>query len=1256
MILNLLKPADSLNKTLRKKSITRGEFENFKQQLTTLFNRFKPGETEENQKNLIADFLKDTFYKTSNEVNTKARIDLAIFGGKSAADSVEVMIEVKRQSNKAEMITHQRPNTKALHELLLYYLDERIKNNNHSVKNLIATNITEWYIFDGLQFEKLFYENKKLLNEYNEWDQGKTGVASTEWFYSQVIKPMFDDDEIELTATYINLNDASELLEQIDEINLSYYFKIFSPEFLLKKSYTNDSNVLNKSFYNELLYLIGLEESRETGRKIIQRVKPEYRQPGSLLENTINILKVRDRISNLDNPAIYGTNEEEQIFSVALELCITWLNRILFLKLLESQLITYHGNENSRRFINRVAISDFDELNELFFEVLAVRRNDRDKTVKARFSEVPYLNSSLFEESELERKTIIIADLKDRLTLPYFSNTVLKDENGMKLSGSVSTLSYLLDFLDSYDFGSERNEIIKEQQKTIINSSVLGLIFEKINGYKDGSVYTPGFVTMFMSKNAVRRSVINLFNRKFGWNCTNLTELYNSVSRIAVKEANDVFNEFRVCDPAVGSGHMLVSVLNEIIAFKSELGILSDRNGRVLRGYEAVVENDELVLYAENELFSYNVKSNESQRVQEAIFHEKQLIIENSLFGVDINPKSVMICRLRLWIELLKNSYFTAESGYKELETLPNIDINIKTGNSLVSRFTLVDKTDPRNVQYFQKLKMAAERYKHQVLLYKSTHDKQSRKLIEKNISGLKEQFRDMVIPSDKDYLRLTQKEKELEHEPFIFGESDKEAWNEKVRTITAEIEQLRTVYESKLTTLYGNAFEWRFEFPEVLDENGNFRGFDLIIGNPPYIRQEAIRELKDYLKEHFEVYEGTADLLTYFVELGYLLLKPEAVLHFIISNKFTRTKYGAKLRDFLTGKVKINHFIDLSGFPVFDEATVDAAIISFEKKFNENNDLIYVHPVTEQQVFELENSLNEGILIKQYDMKSGGWTFHVGSQSNIKKRVESQGTRIKEFGITINYGIKTGLNEAFIIDSETVRRLLNEDRKAGEIIKPLLRGRDITKFSFNNPDIWLLNVHNGFTNFDGERIPPVNVKDFSSVSNFLSKFDEKLALRADKGVTKYNLRDCSYLADFAKPKIIYPNMTKYMPFYLDTEGFYTNQKCFILTGKNLHYLTAFFNSNLFKFCFRDNFPELLGGTRELSKVFFEQIPVKPISDNDEKPFIELVERVTNLKKADKGTDTTQIENRIDSLVYDYYEILQSEREMIDEKIREWFG
>ncbi len=218
-----------------------------------------------------------------------------------------------------------------------------------------------------------------------------------------------------------------------------------------------------------------------------------------------------DLVNNFDKPSLYGTSRQERLFNVAMELCITWINRILFLKLLEAQLLSYHKKDKAYEFLSIARVPNYDVLNKLFFQVLAKKHDERSESVNRDFGAVPFLNSSLFETSEVEQKTLRISGLEPDLKIPVLTSTVLKNDNGKRIFGELDPLEYLFRFLNAYDFSSEGSEEIQEENKSLINASVLGLIFEKINGYKDGSFFTPGFITMYMCRETLRRAVVSKF-------------------------------------------------------------------------------------------------------------------------------------------------------------------------------------------------------------------------------------------------------------------------------------------------------------------------------------------------------------------------------------------------------------------------------------------------------------------------------------------------------------------------------------------------------------------------------------------------------------------------------------------------------------------------------------------------------------------------------------------------------------------------
>ncbi len=524
MILKELKPGKALNKAFLKVKPNRAEMEGFKANLITLLDRTNDTESEEFHKNLVIDFLKKTYYDPNHFINTKGRNDLVIHNGQHAKSTVGVIIEAKKPTNKSEMIKSftegdspkqmiSKLNTKAFQELLLYYLRERITHKNLEVKHLVVTNINEWFIFDEHLFERLFAQNKPLVRQFENFEASK---KTTDVFYKEIAEPFIEGITAEIEYTYFNIQDFQKPLrntDKADDNSLVALFKLLSPEHLLKLPFANDSNSLDKRFYSELLHIIGLTETKEGSKKLIERNKAGERHSGTILEDAIIQLDSLDKLSRLEKPNQFGNTQQERLFNVALELCITWINRLLFLKLLEAQLITYHNSSRGGKadkafsFLNIDKIKNYDDLNSLFFQVLARKNEERNVDVKKAFENVPYLNSSLFEPTGIEQDTLFISNLKDDKTIPVFSQTVLKDQQGKKRAGDISTLTYLFEFLDAYDFGAEGGSAIQEDNKTLINASVLGLIFEKINGYKDGSFFTPGFITMYMCRETIRKKL-----------------------------------------------------------------------------------------------------------------------------------------------------------------------------------------------------------------------------------------------------------------------------------------------------------------------------------------------------------------------------------------------------------------------------------------------------------------------------------------------------------------------------------------------------------------------------------------------------------------------------------------------------------------------------------------------------------------------------------------------------------------------------
>jgi len=333
MELKILKPRLSLNKAFLKVKPNRFEIDLFRKNLIELIATIDEFESEEFHKNEVSKFLQNTYYSGKHYINTKDRKDLVIHNGTAASSMVGVIIEAKKPTNKGEMLRQDNINAKAFQELVLYYLRERITHKNLEIKHLIATNIYEWYIFDAQLFEKLFAQNKPLVKKFIDFEEGRLGGRKTDFFYSGIAAPAIAALTHEITFTYFDIREYDKPLRNNnpkDDNLLIALFKLLSPEHLLKLPFANDSNSLDKTFYTELLHVIGLTETKEGGKKLIQRKEKGQRNAGSLIESAIVQLENLDKLSRLEKPSQFGNTPEEKLFNVALELSITWINRILF--------------------------------------------------------------------------------------------------------------------------------------------------------------------------------------------------------------------------------------------------------------------------------------------------------------------------------------------------------------------------------------------------------------------------------------------------------------------------------------------------------------------------------------------------------------------------------------------------------------------------------------------------------------------------------------------------------------------------------------------------------------------------------------------------------------------------------------------------------------------------------------------------------------------------------------------------------------
>ncbi|WP_300256903.1 TaqI-like C-terminal specificity domain-containing protein [uncultured Alistipes sp.] len=1202
----ILKPRQSILKAYLREPISETELTSFRTAMKTMLGRIDSSQHEEFNKNLVIDFFNQSLYKGNKYmVNTRDRADLAIY---SESGQPAVLFEFKGPG-RPDMVSKENLKEKALYELILYYIREEEKYHNTDIKHLIITNCWEYFIFDKKDFYQLFASNKQFVQRVLSSDNGSSKDGN-DFIYNKIIKPYVENIETKLQFTYLNLHDFTGKIEKsniVENKDFLAAYKLLSPAHLLKLPFSSDHNTLNTGFYQELLYIMGVEEVVEDRVHKIKRLRND-RQPYSLVEQVYSKLEDYSKIT-----------DDAQRFETALGLVLTWINRILFLKLLESQQESFNNN-GEVRFLNTRHIKDYDVLNDLFFKVLAKPVKERSSEMMEQFPTVPYLNSSLFEMSQLEEEFFPISGIRmDEMDV--FAKTVLRDGRGRKISGRKQTLDYLFEFLDAYDFGSERNTdkgLVRHESKTLINASVLGLIFEKINGYKDGSFFTPGYITQYICQETLRKAVVDKFNKKKGWNCSDFEDLKEHVDygkREVRTEANEIINSLKICDPAVGSGHFLVSALNELIAIKSELGVLQDRQSQPQRimDYEVRVELDELVITNEDgESYKYDPSSTTSQRIQETLFEEKRTIIENCLFGVDLNPKSVEICRLRLWIELLKNAYYYKdETGARQLQTLPNIDINIKSGDSLLHRFDLQESI----YQVLRSTGITITQYRNAVAEYKNAHNKEVKRHLTELIERIKTILKSEIKQRDPELTKTQKQLSELQSQELFGAERTAEELAERHKKkifLEKKIKRLEAnIAKRKLNNkMYLNAFEWRIEFPEVLDNKGNFTGFDCIIGNPPYgvsitgPYRAAIVEGLDKVPD-YEIYY-------YFIQIASQLLMENGLLSYIIPNTYLFNAYANNYRTNILNNWNIIEILDCTKFPIFESAVVRNTINIWQKGAVKNGVVGYRNTANASSFEDLITTPKEHITKPDLlDMNQNwGLAFYL-PQTHIKiiNKIGSCKNTIQSFFPDISQGL-IAYDKYRGQSAEIIRTRAYHYSAYKEGLKRWLWGEDVKRYSVKWNGKEYIDYCEGIANprqpkfFIGKRIL---VREITNPSIFAALTDDEL----------YN--DPSII-------IIKDNLAYSLDIVLG-----------ILNSK----LATFYHFNHSPKATKGIFPKIL--VQDIKDFPLPEIP------NAEKSHMEsLVTTILATKRENPQADTTSYEHEIDKTVFHLYGLTYDEVLIVD--------
>ncbi len=1122
-----------------------------------------------------------------------------------------------------------------------------------SLKFIIITDFYKFYIFKISEFEELFYKNpsfKKLFEEF--CNPNSLFKGNTEEFYKEVAK-LIENSKENLKGFLIDLTFLKDK-QKSNFKNLASIYKTFHRDFLLSEFNPNDANSLNNAFYKELLYILGLCESKQNSKLIIAKSEESKEEQGTFYTAINSKLK-------------------EENFETILKLLILWLNRILFLKLIESNLVRFNDDKNLK-FLNFKKIPDFDKLSELFFEVLAKEKSTRKKS---EFAYLPYLNSSLFEKQNIEN-TLEISSLSNDLKLFYYKNTVLKDDKCKAKKGQVGLLEYLFEFLDSFDFGSddEQSEILS--QKELISSSVLGNVFEKLNGYKEGSFYTPSFITSYMCKESITKVVLDKFNAQFDLDAKDISELRKSLRKEDKKAQKELLNSIKICDPAVGSGHFLVSALNVMLSIYDELNLFDEE-------FYLEVQNDEILITGrKGEFIEYKRPSTPKDKthlIQQELFHTKKDIIENNLFGVDINPNSCEITKLRLWIELLKHSFYQSfdDENYHDLKTLPNIDINIKCGNSLVSYFET-----GKSLSHYPNIKERMGKYKRIVKDYKEGFytDKSH---INQEIKNLKISFKNFCFADkfkkemkgfndkcekySKKYGNFLAVDDEnlkffVSANLTLFDFDEKEA--------TKEFANLKKEYDNIFNLESNHPFEWRFEFPEILDDDGNFKGFDLIIGNPPYIKEAENKELFANTKK-LRTYQGKMDIWYHFVGRGFDILKNNGYLAFIATNNWVTNSGAKKLRNIVLEESQILSLVDFSSFMVFDSASIQTMIMQFQKiKPPKNYEFHFAKITTQTPIYEdvinllkNEKTQNNEILSinltpKKFIDKTLNFTksdyeelfnkIQKYGKFYLEEREVAQGIvypqeNINKKSLEIlgnNFYLGQGIQKLTNEEVENLNLLKNEKI----LLKPIFESDNIQKYFVKRYNyFWVIYTNSSFKN-------PNSMDDYPNLKKHLDKF-QNVITSDNKPYGLHRARDEKFFT--GSPRIVALRKCVGEPkfSYVDFDCYVSATFYVIKTQRiNVKYLTAILNSKLIAFWLKHK-GKMQGNNYQIDKEPLLNIPIVTINSKNQKiadELINLVDEILKVKEQDKNANTQELENKINSLVCKLYNLTEEEIKIIEGK------
>ena len=798
--------------------------------------------------------------------------------------------------------------------------------------------------------------------------------------------------------------------------------------------------------------------------------------------------------------------------------------------------------------------------------------------------------------------------------IPYLNGSLFEkaevEKNNSDYLIDSKIIQETINLLDAYNFADK--EIGEGQIR--IDPEILGYIFESAMTAQDrkgtGAFYTKKSITIYMAKKAIYPIIINKVNKyleergfKEAELISNINQIFTDLKGTTLSGVREIIKKINICDNACGSGAFIIMAANVLF---------------------------EIYKRIDNAL---NTKNTD-------IWIKKQIV--SSLYGIDTNARAIEITMLRIWLWVAES--FTPDvyddEGYLQhgtIEPLPNLEYHFMVGNSLIG----YDKLE--NITF-------------QSVLLDSDTEVTSIKDLLKECVELKKVYqntsRSLLYP-ERDPRKMKERIEEIRAE--IKKNLDVSMY--------ADIKKINNDLSMKKFIKEYVPFHWILEFYEVyidVDDKIN-RGFDIVIGNPPYIQlqnKEMISEemQKAYGSQNFNVFEKTGDIYCLFYEKGMNLLKENGILCYITSKKWMRAKYGKKLRIFFNKYNPIT-LLDFEGIKNFKSATVDTNILIIAKEKNKNK----LMATKFNSEYNEDEDMDKYVIKHQINLTNltdKEWFIGTQMELDIKEKIEKIGTPIKDWSIDINRGVLTGFNEAFIINEKKKSELISKDPKSVEIIKPLIRGRDIKKWYVEWGEKWLINSHNGY-----EKTQDIKIDNYPAIKQHLDDIEQKrangdfgetakkakgLLEREDQGKTPYNLRNCAYINKFEGEKIVWLSITDKAKFAIDI-GSYVTAPAYFMTSNYNKYLISILNSKVSEW-YLDKVTSSTGqGTNQWSKIYIKKIPIPSLKTKN-KTVIKQIETLVDkiLNKKEKNEDTKMEENEIDVLVYNLYDLSWDEVKIID--------